>query len=62
VAYLKVNEGSDVIRVRDIKDKASRHLPPQAVPQTIHLVRQLPLSQNGKIDMAELRRMTARRG
>jgi acyl-coenzyme A synthetase/AMP-(fatty) acid ligase len=62
VAYIKVNGDGKAMRVRDIKEKASQHLPPQAVPQTIHLVRRLPLSQNGKIDMSELRRMTARRG
>jgi amino acid adenylation domain-containing protein len=62
VAYIKVNGDSDAMGVKEIKDKASHYLPPQAVPQTIHLVRRLPLSQNGKIDMAELRRMTAKRG
>jgi amino acid adenylation domain-containing protein len=62
VAYIKVNTGGKAMLARDIKEKASQHLPPQAVPQTIHLVRRLPLSQHGKIDMSELRRMTARRG
>jgi acyl-coenzyme A synthetase/AMP-(fatty) acid ligase len=36
-------------------------LPPQAVPQTVHLVPHLPLNQHGKLDMAELRAAVARR-
>jgi acyl-coenzyme A synthetase/AMP-(fatty) acid ligase len=48
------------VTVKDINAKARRVLPPQAVPQTVHLVAQLPMNQHGKLDMAELRAAIAR--
>jgi amino acid adenylation domain-containing protein len=47
------------VTTKKIKDLARLILPPQAVPQTVHLVPRLPLNQHGKLDMAELRGMTA---
>jgi amino acid adenylation domain-containing protein len=61
VAYVKTSGAADAVTVKEIKAKARLMLPPQAVPQTVHLVPQLPLNQHGKLDMAELRAAVARR-
>ena len=61
VAYVKTSGAADAVTVKEIKAKARLMLPPQAVPQTVHLVPQLPLNQHGKLDMTELRAAVARR-
>jgi amino acid adenylation domain-containing protein len=61
VAYVKASGAPGAVTVNDIKARARRMLPPQAVPQTVHLVPDLPLNQHGKLDVAELRAAIARR-
>jgi amino acid adenylation domain-containing protein len=61
VAYVKASGAPGAVTVKDIKARARRVLPPQAVPQTVHLVPDLPLNQHGKLDVAGLRAAIARR-
>jgi amino acid adenylation domain-containing protein len=60
VVYIK-SSADAAVTVKTVKDQARLLLPPQAVPQSVHLVPHLPLNQHGKLDMAELRGMIAKR-
>jgi amino acid adenylation domain-containing protein len=61
VVYVQARAAHGAVTGQEIKDQARLLLPPHEVPQTVHLVPHLPLNQHGKLDMAELRGLTANR-